>query len=396
MNFAACSSALREHGLGWPKFIIDLARLDANVARLRRSVVDQQLRLVVKSLPCPDLLARLMGALGTQRLMVFHLPFLLQVVRHWPQADIMLGKPLPAAAVSAFYRAFDVSGPFDSARALHWLVDTPARVRAYVVIARRFGVRMNVVVELDVGMHRGGAGDSEALRAVLDAIAAGKGTLALSGFMGYDAHAAKGVPWLSRKRAVAQANAVYARLVEAARAMHPGLLPERLLCNGAGSPTCVFHGADSPLTELAIGSIFLKPAEFDLPQLASFEPACWLAAPVIKRLRGVRIPFLEAISRFSRRDTLFIYGGRWPVTPCWPDGLRDSSLYGPSFNQQFLTVPRRTTVGEDDFVFFRPLQSESVMPSLGDVLAIEPDGSLASWPVLEQKPPDAGPDANGS
>lgn len=382
-DLADWSGRLVEAGIGWPRFIIDRDRLDANITAVMQQAEGERLRIVLKSLPCPKLVERIMARTASRKLMVFHLPFLIAAAERWPQADLMLGKPLPAAAVEAFYGRIGSESGFDPRRNLHWLVDTPERVRAHAAIARRHDIRMQVVVELDVGLHRGGVETAAALDALLAEIARAGDRLVLTGFMGYDAHAGKSVPWLSRRTAVERANRRYRDLVAHARAQHPGLVPDEPLLNGGGSPTFMSHGdRHSPLTEVAVGSVFVKPAEFDLPQLAPFEPACWIAAPVLKRLRGVRLPFLEWAGALSRRDTIFVYGGRWPARPCWPDGMRDSPLYGPSFNQQFMTVPRSAPVAVNEFVFLRPLQSESVMRSLGPLLVIV-DGEVADeWPVL--------------
>jgi D-serine deaminase-like pyridoxal phosphate-dependent protein len=382
-DLEAWSTNLVGAGIGCPRFLIDRQRLGANAAAVTQRASGEGLRLVLKSLPCPALVEHLMARTGTDKLMVFHLPFLIAAAERWPQADLMLGKPLPAAAVEAFYRRSSRLPRFDARRQLHWLIDTPQRARVHAAIARRHDTRLQVVIELDVGMHRGGVGTPDELDAVLGELARAGHRLELTGFMGYDAHAGKRVPWRSRAAAVAAANGRYRALLAHARAAHPELLPERPILNGGGSPTFTAHaGDDSPLTEVAIGSAFVKPAEFDLPQLEAFEPACWIAAPVIKRLRGVRIPFLEWLSPLSRRDTLFIYGGRWPARPCWPPGLRESALYGPSFNQQFMTVPRSAPVSVDEFVFLRPLQSESLMRSLGPVLVLEQGEVVDEWPVL--------------
>ncbi len=382
-DFAGWSKLLREDGEGVPSFVIDAAALNANISRMRDIAAGDRLRLVVKSLPCAGLVDYLMAAMHTRKLMVFHLPFIVEAARRWPDADLMLGKPLPAAAVDAFYRRVDSLGRFDARRCLHWLVDTPERVNQYAAVARRHDVVMSVVIEVDVGMHRGGVGSATEVSDLLDAIDHCSGRLQVAGFMGYDAHAGRGVPWVSRPRAVNHSNAIYNRLLEAAYCSHPHLLPEAVLVNGSGSPTCVFHASDSPLNELAIGSLLLKPAEFDLPQLADFEPAGWIATPVIKRQAGIHLPFLEWLGRWSRRDTVFVYGGRWPARPQWPEGMRSSSLYGPSFNQQFFSVPRQAPVAVDDYVFFRPLQSEQVMLSLGEVLVIEKGRVGQRWPVLD-------------
>ncbi len=390
MDWSRLSQGLKARGFGWPLLLIDQPALDANLDRLLRALDGRALRLVLKSLPCAALIDRTLARAGSQRLMVFDVGLLLQAARRWPQADLLMGKPLPMAAVALFYRDLPASCAFDPARQLHWLVDHPARAADLATFAGSQGFSMSVAVELDVGMRRGGVAGARDLAAVLEVIRASGGQLRLRGFMGYDAHAGKAVPWRSRRRSVDLANRRYQAMLEWARRDFADLLSPTPLINGAGSPTFLFHDQRSPLNDFAVGSVLLKPAEFDLPQLAAYQPALWIAAPVIKRRRGVRIPHLEAFSVFSRRDALFIYGGRWPAQPAWPHGLRASFLYGPSFNQQLLTVPRCSEVGEDEFVFFRPLQSERVMQQFPEALTLCDERPVERWPVMAQAPLRAG------
>ena len=70
--------------------------------------------------------------------MVFHQPFLNQVAAHFPQADVLLGKPMPVVAAHNFYRQF-AGGGFDPAQQLRWLLDTPERVTQYDELARAWG-----------------------------------------------------------------------------------------------------------------------------------------------------------------------------------------------------------------------------------------------------------------
>ncbi len=383
VDLAGLSTALRRQGMGWPGFIIDKTALSVNLERVLPRARAERLRLVLKSLPCPSLVDHLMHQADTTKLMVFHMPNLLAAARRWPNADLMLGKPLPAAAVDAFYRHFRADSGFDPTRQLHWLVDDAARVRSLAELAKAHGVRMSVVIELDVGMHRGGATDAKALIDVLAALGHVVPFLRLAGFMGYDAQAGRAPFWVGRKRAVKAANRRYREFLGLVQREAPALWPQQPLINGSGSPTCTDHDEGSPLNELAIGSVLVKPAEFDLPQLSAFQPACWIAAPLIKRMAGVRLPFLEALAPLSWRDTVFAYGGRWAARPEWPQGLRPSRLYGPSFNQQFFTVPRQSPVQVDDFIFFRPLQSEQLMRQFGMVTMVEQGQIVERWPVLD-------------
>lgn len=384
--FAGLGRALAAHGRGVPRLVIDLARFEANIDRATSLVAPGALRLVVKSLPAPALLAHAMARSGTRKLMSFHLPFLRQAAEHFPEADILLGKPLPMAAVAAFYD-LPPRGRFDPVRQLHWLADTPQRIAAMDAFAASRGLSIGIALELDVGMRRGGVADVATLDTMLGGIAASQGRLRLDGFMGYDAHAAK-APWPGSPRAaVRSARACLAALLEHARATHPALWRDDLIINGAGSPTFPMHEEGVVLNDISLGSVLLKPTDFDLPQLQAFQPAAFIAAPVLKRLRGVRLPFLEWAARLTGagEDTLFIYGGRWMARPVWPEGLRANPLYGLSSNQQMMCVPRQAAVGPEDCVFLRPTQSEAVLLQFGDLLAVRGEQVEARWPVLQQE-----------
>ena len=77
---------------------------------------------VVAHLPSPGLLAYIAKRAGTQRLMSFHQPFLNHDTQVFPDADILLGKPLPVRSAELFYQTH--KGPFDPSRQLQWLLDT--------------------------------------------------------------------------------------------------------------------------------------------------------------------------------------------------------------------------------------------------------------------------------
>jgi D-serine deaminase-like pyridoxal phosphate-dependent protein len=65
--------------------------------------------------------------------------------------------------------------------------------------------------------------------------------------------------------------------------------------------------------------------------------------------------------------------------------MRSSRLYGLSSNQQFMSVPKHVAVSVDDYVFFRPRQSEAVLLEFGDLLALDANGTEHTWPVLERQ-----------
>src|SRR5260221_426645 len=75
--FATLNQALKAAGIGMPTLVIDRARLHANAAHVHAHVQSRlHLRLVNKSLACLPLLDELSKLTGTQRQMVFNLPYL--------------------------------------------------------------------------------------------------------------------------------------------------------------------------------------------------------------------------------------------------------------------------------------------------------------------------------
>jgi D-serine deaminase-like pyridoxal phosphate-dependent protein len=389
--FSALNTLLRNIGSGMPRLVVDLDRLDRNVDRLLELHAPEDLRLVAKSLPSPDLLNYLFRRLGYERLMVFHLPFLLQIVERFPAADILMGKPLPVAAMRRFYRGRPVNA-FDDTYQLQWLVDTEERLLQVVDLSRDVGRRITVSIELDIGMHRGGLQSTDELGVMLDTVRGYHDELRLGGFMGYDAHVPK-APWpRTVKGALRHAKKRYAKFLEFAFEGWSDLEEGDWCVNGAGSPTIAMHHEESPLNDYSIGSALVKPAGFDLPSLANFEAAAWIATPVLKRRRGVRVPFVEKLPSRGR-DTLFIYGGKWMARPCYPEGVQENAAYGVSSNQQMLTVPRDSEVAVDDYVFLRPTQSEAVFLQFGDLCMTRGDRHVGNWPVFRNRGFPAGPPA---
>ena len=65
-----------------------------------------------------------------------------------------------------------------------------------------------------------------------------------------------------------------------------------------------------------------------------------------------------------------------------PEGLTVSEKYGRSSNQQMLTGPADLALKPDEFVFFRPKQSEAVFLQFGDIAVFEDGAIVDRWPVF--------------
>jgi len=67
-----------------------------------------------------------------------------------------------------------------------------------------------------------------------------------------------------------------------------------------------------------------------------------------------------------------------------PPGLQANALYGASSNQMLFTGSAQTGLQPDDWVFFRPTQSESVLLQFGDLLAVRGGRIVERWPVYQE------------
>jgi D-serine deaminase-like pyridoxal phosphate-dependent protein len=379
--FRRVQAALARAGIAQPVLVVDTARLDANIARLRRAVdgAHLPLRVVVKSLPCPTLLDRVAKGLGTRRFMVFNGAMLAAMLALHPDGDYLVGKPLPAPLVAQMYATQGAAALGN----VQWLVDTPERIAAYAAIARANATRMKLSFEIDVGLHRGGFGDAAALTEGLKAALAA-GCFDVAGLMGYDAHVAK---LGNGDAAWADAQSRYGAAIAALGHQVPGD-PRGLTLNSAGSYTVMRHTHGTVANEVSVGSAFVKPNDFDIAENAGLEPALFIATPVIKSGRKLDLPGhsnLDGPLAFMDPNTaqaVYIFGGHWLADPVSPPGLQTSGLIGLSSNQELLTGSWRVHLEPDDTVFLRPHQSEALMLQFGD-LALYEGGQIGErWPVF--------------
>lgn len=387
--FRTLNQELKEHGPMRPVMLIDLDKLDHNIDVVMQSVQrgGKHLRLVEKSLPSPGLLAYIAKRAGTQRLMSFHQPFLNHDAQVFPDADILLGKPLPVRSAALFYQTH--KGPFEPSRQLQWLLDTPERLQQYLALAQGLGTRLRVNIELDVGLHRGGISDNAVLGQMLTLISAHPQQLAFAGFMGYDPFVGMGVPGIlgSPQDLFDKVMQRYSGYVDYTRQHFAPLWRDGLTLNTAGSPSYRIHEQEKLSSEVSVGTALLKPTHYDLPSLSEHVPAAYIATPVLKSTGPVDIPALDGKSRLfswwdaNQRGTFFIYGGNWMAEFESPKGLQSNDLYGRSSNQEMVNGSPKVGLNVEDQVFLRPTQSEFVLLQFGDLLAVRGGKIVDAWPV---------------
>jgi D-serine deaminase-like pyridoxal phosphate-dependent protein len=395
--FAALNGELKKNGPGRPVIIVDMDRLDKNIVLLKASVKPPlSYRLVVKSLPSMPMVKYIMQKTGTKKLMVFHQPDLsLLAAQGFRDVDILLGKPMPLNAVREFYSTAPRTTGFDPARQVQWLIDTPERMKQYLALATEKNLTMRCNIEIDVGLHRGGVTNINDLDAMLKIISNGAGRLKFSGYMGYEPHVASALPILKKKEtavreAYAGMVARYREFYDFGKKTYPELFTGDLTFNSGGSHTYRLFQGEGPVNDVAVGSGLVKPSDFDTLLLTDHLPALMVAAPVLKRLDGTTVPFLEKISWIfplwnpNKQVTYFLYGGGWRANSYSPKGLEDNSFFGLSTNQSIANGSRKTGLDVDDYIFLRPTQSEAIMREFGDIVLVRGGKIVDRWPSFPQ------------
>jgi len=402
--FHQLSRALVQAGVHQPALIIDKQRLDTNLDHLLNVIqTGFDYRIVAKSLPSIPLLSYIMEKSGSNRLMSFHLPFLFHVVKNLPHADILLGKPMSVAAARQFYQWHQtlVGTSFNSENQLHWLVDSFERLQQYQALAKELNCCLNINLEIDVGLHRGGFNSdgqtsAKALQQALELLKADK-RLTLTGLMGYEAHVSKIPNFIGgTDKAFRLAMESYQACLQQVVKIFGQDFCNDLILNAGGSSTyplykksdskfnSQFNSQTNFITEIATASALVKPTDFDAHTLEHHQPACFIAAPVLKMVDKPEIPMLKGLSKFLHtvgllpKQACFIYGGNWLATPCFPENTKRSNIFGISSNQEMYTIAPDSQIKMDDYLYFRPNQSEAVFLQFGKI-AVYDEGSIIDW-----------------
>jgi len=400
--FNEISQALDIDKLSKPSLVIDKHLLIENIQTLKKHISERfDYRIVAKSLPSIPLLKLVMKEADTDKLMIFHQPFLNQVALALPESDILMGKPMPVNAAANFYRLFykqtskkqehleqNLALTFNPETQLQWLIDSPERLNQYQFLANELNIKLQLNIELDVGFHRGGVEDDQVFVQMLHQINTDE-NLSFSGLMGYEPHVAK-VP--GRKLALRdQAMARYQAKLDLALEI-TGKKANELTLNSAGSPTYQYYDEGNyPHNEIAAGSCLVKPSDFDLDTLADHKAAAFVATPVLKVMQETQIPGVEGLAKLmalwnpNRQKTFYTYGGNWKAQPVSPIGLSINPVWGHSTNQEMLNGSDSIQLKADDWIFLRPTQSEFVFLQFGDIALYDKGKISEYWPVFNEQ-----------
>jgi D-serine deaminase-like pyridoxal phosphate-dependent protein len=255
-----------------PALVIDVAHLEANVARMAEAftTMPAALRPHVKVHKCPQIAQRQIaaGAIGVATATVRE-----AVVMAQSGIDDVLvaNQVVGAARIAALLQA-----PADTR--LTVAVDDPANVAALGEAACAAERELEVLVELDIGQRRCGVRDGAAALRLAEQVAATRG-LRLRGLQGYEGHCMLEPDHDVRRRL---AETAIAELITAADGLQAAGLPCDDL-SGGGTGTWFITGANPRVTEIQAGSYALMDAFHGDLVPGGFDVAMTVLATVISR-----------------------------------------------------------------------------------------------------------------
>ena len=140
----------------------------------------------------------------------------------------------------------------------------------------------------------------------------------------------------------------YQACVDMVKGQFSVLYNDELCFNSGGSTTYTLYpeGQWGPLNELALGSGFVKPTDFDLETLSGHQPAAFIATPVIKASDHLQVPLLEKLSSYwakispNMARSFFIYGGWWKARPVSPEGLFNHACMVAALTRKCSPAPK--------------------------------------------------------
>lgn len=366
-----------------PCALIDLEAMERNVERVRARVAGtgRTVRVASKSVRHRGLLRRILGRGGDAfRGVLCYSAEEAAWLAEGGLDDLLIAYPTVQP------RALDaVAGAVARGATIRCIVDSSDHVEALGAAARRAGLTLDAVIDLDVsyrplggrahlGVRRSPLRSAEDVGALARAAHAVPGVRVV-GLMGYEAHVA-GLPDASAlagaaKNAAARGlkrvamPAVVELRGEAVRALRAEW-PDAALVNGGGTGSVAATAADPVVTEVAVGSGFLCSHLFDGYASIELEPAQFFALEV------ARVPDRDHVTcAFGGYVASGVPGPDRLPLPWSPRGLEWVGLEGAGEVQSPLVVARaerRPRVG--DPVIFRHAKTGELAERFAEYLLV--------------------------
>lgn len=394
--FTELNFALQKQAKGASHAIIDLNRLDNNIATIKNHLGNSfNLRLVTKSLPSFELLDYLMKNANTKSLMVFSEPFIAEILNKYSvdTLDVLLGKPLP---VDAVYRLSNQK----KWNSVCWLIDTEERLNEYLTLAKSTQTKLKIALEINIGLQRGGFDNAEQ---IISQIKANPNYLELKGLMGYDGHVPY-VPFYINKnkqieKAFADAQNRYNAFVDILKKNYSKQILDSMIFNSGGTRTYFYYknyNGKMSVNDIAMGSGFLAPNHFSELYNYGHQPASFLASCVLKKIETAKLPHVESISPIinwwnpNLSVSYFMLGGGWPGNVVEPKGIQHNTFWdGDEIsyknllpNQSILSSSKQSTLKIDDYVFTQPWEGDGIL-CFRNVLLYKNKKIIGEWSTFD-------------
>ena len=266
---------MRKSDIDTPALILDLDVVEENIAAMARYFRDrpQKLRPHFKTPKTPEI-ARLQLAAGAIGITAAKLGEA-EVLARAGLGPILIANQVAGAA--KIDRLFAVAARVDTIAT----VESEFNIQELEAGAKRAGRAIDVIIEVDTGMHRCGAESPEEAVALARRIK--RGPLRYRGVMGYEGHAVLLPDREKREKTARDALTVLSRHVDALRSA--GLTPEIVSAGGTG--TYDIAGSWPDVTEVQAGSYVFMDGAYRVVRPDLGKSALTLLATVISR-RGDR------------------------------------------------------------------------------------------------------------
>jgi 3-hydroxy-D-aspartate aldolase len=250
-------------------------------------------------------------------------------------------------------------------------VDSAAGLDEIAAAARRAGVTIGVLVDVNVGQMRCGVlPGQEALR-FAERVASTQGVV-LRGLMGYEGHLQ---PIVNRADREAESRRAMGELVATAcRLREAGLRCDIVSAGGTG--TYDLTGRVDGITEVQAGSYVLMDSDYgrlDLP----FEQAFWVLGSVVSRPNSSR-----CVADCGHKAMTKDHG--LPTVR----GIDGASVVALNDEHAIIALPPGASLSIGDRVYLRPSHTDPTI-NLHDVLfAIEDERVVEVWPIAARGYPE--------
>jgi len=254
-----------------PALIVDVAALDRNIARMARFFAEGTCRLRphVKAHKTPEIARRQLAAGSCVGLTCATLREAEAVAGFCD--DILLANEIVTTDKCGRAAALAAS------RRVTVAADSMEGVEVLAAAARRAGVTLGVLVDVNVGQMRCGVLPGEPALALASRVAGTRG-LELRGVMGYEGHVQ---PVRDRAERVSQAERAMAALVETAARLRAAGLPCDIVSAG-GTGTFDISGRVAGVTEIQAGSYVLMDTDYGEVGVP-FEQAFFVLGTIVSR-----------------------------------------------------------------------------------------------------------------